>query len=372
MLFMRPSTSLRLAPLAFTLICAAVHAQAQQREAPPKPKAAEAQACPDDRRDDCPTDEQDQRVRNNDAGAPQVVGDAPLPAAGGPGGPAPSLRFERGPLKVRNLGLSLAVDHALSPQWVIGGLVNVSRGKLQRSQTEFDSTNGGPVVIPSDTTVDTRSTSLVLSLSYFTRDAIAIDGAFSIMRTQLETRRVSNSTEEFTGENVSHGHGLWVSASRIWRLGPRLLVPQLGLEYTDTRTDPLVARFQNLADPGDAANGTVGFTVHEHKQRVLASLLGVQLQQPFSMRFGTLTPYGRVTWRQRLWKSDDPIRSTNANDLTRELDPDSAESRSSLALGGGVVLQFTRGISSFVDVSYRRGTNDLRETRLGLGLKFEI
>lgn len=363
-MFLRPSTSLRLAPLVFSLACAAAQAQSP-REAPPKP-------CPDDRRNDCPADEQDQRVRNNDAAAPQVVGDAPLPAAGGPGGPAPSLRFERGPLKLRSHGVSLAVDRALSPQWVVGGLVNVSRGKLRRSQTEFDSTNGGPVVIPSDTEVDTRSTSLAFSLSYFTRDAIAIDGAFSIMRTQLDTRRVSNGTEEFSGENVSHGHGLWLSASRIWRFGPRLLVPQLGVEYTDTRTDPLAARFQNLADPNDAANGSVGFTVHEHKQRVLASLLGVQLQQPISLRLGTLTPYGRVTWRQRLWKSDDPIRSTNSNGLTRELDPDSAESRSAIAVAAGVVLQFTRGISSFVDVSYRRGTNDLHETRLGLGLKFEI
>jgi outer membrane autotransporter protein len=365
MSFMRPSTSLRLAPLVFSLACAAVQAQQGPREAPPKP-------CLDDRRDDCPADEQDRRVRNNDAGAPQVVGDAPLPAAGGPGGPAPSLRFERGPLKLRSHGISLMVDHALSSQWVAGGLLNVARGRLQRSQTEFDSTNGGPVVIPSDTKVDTRSTTLALSLSYFTRDAIAIDGAFSIMRTQLETRRVSNGTEEFTGENVSHGHGLWLSASRIWRFGPRLVVPQLGVEYTDTRTDPLAARFQNLADPTDPLNDSVAFTVHEHKQRVLASLLSVQLQQPISMRFGTLTPYGRVTWRQRLWKSNDPIRATNSADLTRELDPDSAESRSSLALAGGVVLQFTRGISSFVDVSYRRGTNDLRETRLGLGLKFEI
>ena len=41
-------------------------------------------------------------------------------------------------------------------------------------------------------------------------------------------------------------------------------------------------------------------------------------------------------------------------------------------LAGGLIAQFTRGVSSFVDVSYRRGTNDLRETRLALGLKFEI
>lgn len=351
-------------PLALFMACAL--AQAQGNPNPP---------CPDDkRRDDCAAaDEQDRRVRNPDAAAPQVVGDAPLGPAGGPGGPAPSLRFDRGPLKVRNFGVSLAVDHALSPQWVLGGLVNVSKGKLQRQQTEFDSTNGTPPnVIRSDTTVDTRSTSLAASLSYFTRDAIAIDGAFSLMRTRLETRRISNDTDQFTGENVSNAWGLWLSASRIWRFGPRALVPQLGLEYTDTRTEALSAIYQDLSDPLNGANGTVGFRVGEQKQRVLASVISAQLQQPVSMRFGTLTPYGRVTWRQRLWKDADPILGANANGLTRELDPDSAESRSSIGLAAGVVLQLTRGISSFVDVSHRRGSNHLQETRVGLGLKFEI
>lgn len=361
---LRSSTPLRLVPLVLMLTCTVAQAQGK----PDSP-------CPDDkRREDCAAaEEQDRRVRNNDAGAPQVVGDAPLGPAGGPGGPAPSLRFERGPLKVRNFGVSVAFDRALSSQWVLGGVVNVSKGKLQRQQTEFDSTNGlPPDVIRSDTTVDTRSTSLAASLSYFTRDAIAIDGAFSLMRTQLETRRVSDDTDQFTGENVSNAWGLWLSASRIWRFGPRAFVPQIGLEYTDTRTDALAAIYQDLSDPANGLNGTVGFRVGEQKQRVLASVLSAQLQQPISMRFGTLTPYGRVTWRQRLWKDADPILGSNANGLVRELDPDSAESRSSIGLAAGVVVQFTRGISSFVDVSHRRGSNDLQETRVGLGLKFEI
>lgn len=364
---LRPSIPLRLAPLVLFIACALAQAQGRQAPSP----------CPDDKpRDDCPApDDPDRRVRNNEAAAPQVVGDAPLGPAGGPGGPAPSLRFDRGPLKVRNYGLSLAVDHALSPQWVLGGIVNVAKGKLERQQTEFDATNGTPPnVIRSSTTVDTRSTALAASLSYFTRDAIAIDGAFSLMRTQLETRRLSNDTDQFTGENVSHAWGLWLSASRIWRFGPRAFVPQVGLEYTDTRTDPLTATYQDLTDPTNAngLNGSVGFRVGEQKQRVLASVVSVQLQQPVSLRLGTLTPYGRLTWRQRLWKDTDPILGTNSNGLTRELDPDSAESRSSIGLAAGVVLQLTRGIGSFVDVSHRRGSNDLRETRVGLGLKFEI
>lgn len=350
-------------PLALCLASALAQAQSK----PDSP-------CPDDkRREDCAAaEEQDRRVRNNEAAAPQVVGDAPLDPAGGAGNPPPNLRFERGPLKVRNFGVSLAVDRVLSPQWVLGGIVNVSKGKLQRQQTEFDFTNGGPNVIRSDTTVDTRSTSLAASLSYFTRDAIAIDGAFSFMRTQLETRRLSNDTDQFTGENVSNAWGLWVSASRIWRFGPRAFVPQVGLEFTDSRTKPLAAIYQDLSDPANAENGTVGFTVGEQKQRVLASVISAQLQQPVSMRLGTLTPYGRVTWRQRLWRDTDPVLGSNSNGLTRELDPDSAESRSSIGLAAGVVLQLTRGISSFVDVSHRRGSNDLQETRVGLGLKFEI
>lgn len=369
---LRPRSLLRITPLALALICLACNAQTVRKPqaAQPKPEPAD---CPAERKGNCPADaaaeEPDRPVRNNDAAAPQVVGDAPLPAAGGVGTPTPSLRFERGPLKLRNYGLSLAVDHALSPQWVVGAIANVAKGRIERSQTEFATTDGTTVVTPSDTTVNTRSTSLAASLSYFTRDAIALDGTFSVMRTQLETRRVSNSTDEFTGDNVSHGYGLWLSASRIWRHGSVALVPQLGLEYVDTRTDPLVAAFKDLSNP---ANNGAGFTVDEHRQRTLASLLSAQLQQPFSMAFGTLTPYGRVTWRQRLWKKADTVNSVNANGFTRELDPDSAESRSSIGLGTGVIAQFTRGISSFVDVSYRRGTNDLRETRLGLGLKFEI
>jgi outer membrane autotransporter protein len=357
----------RLAPLALALGCVAAHAQAT-RDAPPV--AATAVPCPDDRREHCPPpEEEDRPVRNNDAAVPQVVGDAPLPAAGGVGTPAPDLRFERGPLKSRSIGFSLAFDHALSAQWSLGMLGNVAKGRIQRSQTEFATTAGLTTVIPSDTRVDTRSTSLAVSLSHFTRDAVAFDGAFSVMRTQLDTRRVSNGTDEFTGENVSRSYGLWLSASRLYRFGARALVPQLGLEFVDTRTDPLVATFRDLSDP--ATTGP-GFTVAEHTQRTLASLLSLQLQQPVSTGFGTLTPYARVTWRQRLWKKGDGISSVNANGFVRELDPDSAESRGSIGLAGGLIAQFTRGVSSFVDVSYRRGTNDLRETRLGLGLKFEI
>lgn len=366
---LRPHPLLRLAPLTFALIGLASHAQPANNP-PTKPQSAAAE-CPSDTRSDCPAaaEEPDRPVRNNDAAAPQVVGDAPLPAAGGVGTPAPSLRFERGPLKLRSYGLSLAVDHALSPQWVVGAIANVARGRIERSQTEFATTAGNTVVTPSDTTVNTRSTSLAASLGYFTRDAIALDGTLSVMRTRLETRRVSNGTDEFTGDNVSHGYGLWLSASRIWRRGSVALVPQFGLEYLDTRTDALVAAFKDLSNP---ANTGAGFTVDEHRQRTLASLLGAQVQRPLSMAFGTLTPYGRVTWRQRLWRSTSTVNSVNSNGFTRELDPDSAESRSSIGLGAGVIAQFTRGISSFVDVSYRRGTNDLRETRLGLGLKFEI
>lgn len=353
----------RLSPLALalscTLLCTLAHAQSPQ-DPPP---------CPPDRRDDCPAGEEDRPVRNNDAGAPQVVGDAPLPAAGGVGTPEPSLRFERGPLKSRSLGVSLALDHTLSPQWSFGLIGNVAKGRITRQQTEFSTTAGLTTVIPSDTRVDTRSTSLAASLSYFTHDAIAIDGAVSVMRTKLETRRVANDTDEFTGENVGRNWGLWLSASRILRFGPRAVVPQVGLEYTDSRTDPLVATFRDLSNP---ANTGPGFTVGEQRQRVLASLVGAQLQQPVSMGFGTLTPYGRLTWRQRLWRDADPVDSVNSNGLTRALDPDSAESRSSITLAGGLIAQFTRGVASFVDVSYRRGTNDLRETRLGLGLRFEI
>ncbi|MET0333575.1 MAG: autotransporter outer membrane beta-barrel domain-containing protein [Rhizobacter sp.] len=357
-----PRTALRLTPLAFLLIGMAAQAQGT-RAAPEEPKVATP--CPDDKRDDCPkSDEPDRPVRNNDAAAPQVVADAPLPAAGGDPNPPPS-RFDRGPLKVRNFGLSVAFDHALSPQWVLGGLVNVSAGRISRSQTETDPLNAPPLVTRSDTTVDTRSTSLAGSLSYFTRDGIAFDGALSFMRTQLETTRAASDSNgnnnTFTGDNVSSAIGLFLSASRIWRFGPRAVIPQLGLEFTDTRTDPLVA----------TAAGGGGFTVGEQKQRLLASLLSVQLQQPFSMGFGTLTPYGRVTWRQRLWKDADPVTGGTLT-LARTLDPDSAESKSSFAVAGGVIAQFTRGVSTFLDVSYRQGSNQLRETRLGLGVKFEI
>ena len=369
---LRPHPLLRITPLALALICLAANAQTASK--PPAQPPRPAADCPNDRRDDCPADtvdEQDRPVRNNDPGSPQVAADAPVPAAGGPGGPTPSLRFERGPLKVRSHGFSLAVDHMLSPQWAVGVLGNVARGRIERSQTEFSTVPGDPTqTLRSDTTVDTRSTSLAASLSYFTRDAIAIDGALSFTRTQLETRRVTDEPNEFSGDNVNQSIGLWLSASRIWRFGPRSVVPQLGLEYTDTRTDALDTQQRDLANPGNPP--TPGFRIDEKQQRTLATLLSVQLQQPVSVSFGTLTPYGRVSWRQRVWKNADPVIAQNANGLTRELDPDATESRSSFGLAAGVIAQFTRGIATFADVSYRRGSNDLRETRLGVGLRFEI
>jgi outer membrane autotransporter protein len=352
--------SLHLTWVALLLCCLNASAQTSTKA----PTTSLAVECPPPKVEECLTrnkraEEQERAERNSEIASPQLAGDAPLPPQGG-GGPPPNIL--RGPLTVQRLEFSAGLDHALSRQWVLSGLVGVSRGRLERTQIE----DPGPV---SDTTVRTRSTTLAATLSYFPQPAMFIDSTLSIMRTRLQTARVVNDNAEFNGDNVGHGVGLSVNAGQVWRFGSNALVPQVGLEYADNRTDALHTTYRLYSEVPEARYE--GFSVSEQRQKSLAALLGAQVQWPHSMAFGTLTPHLRVTWRERLWIDTNTVNATAPGADVRQLDPEESNSRRSLAVAGGIVAQFARGVSAFADLGYRRGTKDLRETRLALGIKFE-
>jgi len=343
------------------LLLCGLNASAQTRTTSP---AALVDECPPPKPEDClapkkRAEEQERAERNNELASPQVAGDAPLPPQGGGGAPPNILR---GPLTVRRLEFSAGLDHALSRQWVLGGLVGVSRGRLARTQIE----EPGPV---SDTTVRTRSTTLAATLSYFPQPAVFIDGTLAVTRTNLQTARVVNDNAEFNGDNVGRGVALSINAGQVWRSGARAFVPQVGLEYMDSRTDALHTTYRLYSEVPEARYE--GFSVDEQRQKTLATLLGAQVQWPQSTGFGTLTPHLRITWRERLWMNTNTVTATAPGADPRQLDPEESNSRRSLALAGGLVAQFPHGVSAFADLGYRRGTNDLRETRLALGIKFE-
>lgn len=352
-------------------LCLCAQAQTTRPTAPfrgpPKPVAE----CPPPQREDCAAqkrkEEQERAERPTEQASPQLAGDAPLPPQGAED---PPFRIERGPLKVQHYEASLGLDHALSRQWGLGGLIGVSRGRLRRQQTEFATDS----VIPndpgqdSDTTVRTHNTTLAVTLGYFPQPSVFVDGTLSVMRTRLDMQRVVNGLAEFNGEHSGRSVGLSLSAGKVLRMGPRVLVPQVGLDYVSSRTDALHTTYTFYDSPGLREEG---FSVGEQRQKTLAALIGAQVQWPFSTSTGTLTPYVRSTWRERLWLKADPVLATAPGADDRQLNPEDWSSKRSIALGAGVLAQFSGGISAYADLSYTRGTNDLRATRLGVGLKFE-
>lgn len=353
-------------------LCLGAQAQTTRPAAPSRGSLNAGAECPPPQREDhCAAqkrkEEQERAERPTEQASPQLAGDAPLPPQG-TGDPA--FRIERGPLKVRHYEASLGLDHVLSRQWAVGGLIGVSSGRLRRHQVEFvtDSVIPDPPGQTSDTTVRTRNTTLAATLSYFPQPSVFVDGTLSVMSTRLDTQRVVNDAAEFNGKHNGRSVNFSLSAGKVLRMGPRVLVPQAGLDYVDSRTDALHTTYTFYDTPGMLEEG---FSVSAQRQKTLAALLGAQLQWPLSTSTGTLTPYVRSTWRERLWLKADPVVATAPGAADRQLNPEDSSSKRSIAVGSGVLAQFSGGVSAFVDLSYTRGTQDLRATRLGVGVKFE-
>ena len=351
---------------ASALGCAFSHRAAAQTNpaAPERAASAPAREQTDEDRD-AARKERARQGRSADQAAPQTANDAPLPPQGAP---APQPRVERSPLRVRREELSLGVDHALSPQWVIGGLLGYSRAKLTRSQASFF-TPGAPPDQQDAASVRTRSTSFAGTLTHYPRPDVFVDTSLSFMRTRYEVQRVVNNAALFEGRNAGRQWALSASAGRIWRSGSLALIPHAGIDYMDTRIDALDTSYV-LLDPPDGPFS--GFRVGEQHMKVWSATLGTQAQWINSTSFGTLTPYARVMWRQRLAIRAEPVVSAadGADPLTTDLA--SATSRRMGTVAGGLLLQFSGGISAFADLAYTRGNAGLRETRLAAGIKFEL
>ncbi len=362
-----PSPSATHCLLAAATLAWNVAAQAQSTPVP-----AEAQArieCTDPADAECAARRkrtEERANRGTELGAPQAVGDAPLPPQGAP---APPPVITRGPLSVRRYELSAGLDHSLSRQWVLGGLLGYAHTRLRRFQSEQ-----APGALPgsppqdSDTTVRARATLLAATLTHFPRDDVFIDASLLAMRSRFNIERRVNDLALFTGSNGGRAWSLSLSAGGVWRGAGTAVVPQLGLEYVKSRVDPLRTSYvftQTADGPFE------GFSVSAQRQSALSALAGVQVQWPRSTSFGTLTPYLRGALRERLSLHGDAVVATAPDATPVVTDPQLQSSKRSVGLAGGVLAQFPGGASVFTDLGYTRGQGQLRETRLALGVKFE-
>ena len=332
--------------------------------APEAPASAPSRAQSDEDRD-AARKERERQGRGTDQAAPQTANDAPLPPQGEP---APQPRIERSPLRVRREELSIGVDHALSRQWVVGGLLGYSRARLTRSQASFF-TPGAPADQTDAATVRTRSSSFAGTLTHYPRPDVFVDASLSYMRTRYEVERIVNDLALFEGRNAGRQWALSASAGRVWRRGALALIPHAGIDYVDTRIEALDTN-EFLFDPPEGP--FPGFRVGEQRMKVWSAMLGTQAQWINSTSFGTLTPYARVMGRRRLSIRAEPVVSTadGADPVTTDLA--TATSRSLGTLAGGLLLQFSGGISAFADIACSRGNAGLRETRFAAGIKFEL
>jgi len=347
-------------------LCGAAHAQTQATTDAGCTDASTTPECVAARKR-----KQDEERANRSAefGSPQAVGDAPLPPQGEPVTKPPTIT--RGPLRVRRAEISLGIDHALSPKWVIGGLVGVSRTRLHRSQSELaaDAEPGSQPDPVSDTTVHARGTTLAATLTHYPREDVFIDAALAVQRTSLTDDRLVNDLALFSGSTHARAVSLSLTAGGTWRYAKGMaVIPQAGLEYVDSRVDPLQTNY-TFVDTGEGP--FPGFEVSGQHQKALLALAGAQVQWARSTSFGTLTPYLRTMFQQRLRLVGDDVVATAPGATAVVMDPQVMSSKRSVTLAAGLLTQFPGGVSLFADLGATRGQGQLRETRLAVGIKFE-
>jgi outer membrane autotransporter protein len=354
--------------LASLVLFGAAHAQSTL---PPPMRPADVE-CADPADAECAArrqrkQDEERSNRATELGAPQAVGDAPLPPQGEP---APRPQITRGPLTVRRVELSAGFDHALSPQWVVGGLVGGARARLRRSQSELPpDALPGSLPTDSDTTVRTRATTLALTLTHYPREDVFVDASLLWQRTSFDVDRVVNDLVRFGGSNRGRSVSAMLAVGGVWRHAGMAVVPQVGIEYVDSRVDPLQTNYVFI----DTGEGPFeGFAVSAQHQRALSALAGLQLQWPQSTAFGTLTPYLRTSLRERLSLHGDEVIATAPGADPVLTDPQVPSSKRAATLAGGMLAQFPGGTSLFADLGHTRGQGQLRETRLALGVKFEF
>jgi outer membrane autotransporter protein len=355
-------------------IAAPLRAQTIEPAPAPPPASAPSFECKDVNDAECTErrrraqDQVRERVgRGSELNTPTVVGDAPLPPQGEP--PPPPI-VTRGPLHVRRFDLSAGVDHALSDRWVLGGIVGYSRGKLERSQSTVVP-NAAPNSLPelSDTTIRTHSSTLTATLTWFPQPDVFIDGSLAYQRTSFDVERLVNSLALFSGSNDGRSWGLSLSAGTALR-GEVTVVPQVGLDYVDSRIDALNTGLIFI-ETGERAD-ELGLHISERRSKTWSGVFGLQVQKPLGASFGTVTPYARVLLRQRLSQSGTPAVATAVGATPVTTDLESQGSKRSATLAVGLLTQTPGGVSVFGDVGVTRGSGDVREQRVSIGIKFEI
>jgi hypothetical protein len=273
----------------------------------------------------------------------------------------------RGPLTVRRADLSVGVDHALSAQWVASALLGVERGRLRR--TEIDTiADTGNLFSQRETTIDARSISLSALLTWFPAQDWSIDGSISLQRARYDfERRDGSAGSGYFGDNAGRGWAAGLAVSRVLRGDGIAWVPQAGLTYLDNRVDAL---FVSIANP--PPNSSQQFTVSQQRTRTLAALLELQAQWPISRSFGVLAPYARTVWRQRLSQRSSPVTTTLAGaSASRPVIADLQIGREAGTAAAGLLLILPNRTGFFGELGYTRGSGELREARLSLGVKFE-
>lgn len=299
--------------------------------------------------------------RGVDITTPQVVNEAPLPPQGVP---APTPEVVRGPLYIERSDFSAGFDHLISREFALTGLIGYSYGKVHRAQTSFF---GPPPGQEDDTTIQTENQNGALILSYFpTRNAFA-DFALSYGRTSYRIQRIVNEIAPFSGKTAGESFGASLDAGLVFRFAQCAVIPQIGVDYVDSRVS---ATRLNLPVQGDP----VGLNIFMSGQRVKTTdaHYDLQLQWINSVGFGTLTPYARVRYRQRLDTRANQVIATADGPQDIVIDLTTLSSKYATTVGGGLLAQFRHGIGAFLDFSRTEGTADLRERRIAVGLRFEF
>ena len=248
----------------------------------------------------------------------------------------------------RTTSLSVGADYRFNDDWVAGGNLGYSNGKVDFSGSSSEQKSKGTQATAYAAWSVTPTTYVSATLSYeanrfeLTRD----DGA-----QQLSYSRPKGS-----------GVGLSLSAGRDFVTGPWSIGPYV-------RWDNVTSRVSAFDESGSASAVSVG------AQRIQSNAInaGAQTQLSLPVSWGILLPYVRLELSHRNDKTRQAATATLINGNTTLLVPTAADTSGTygnVALGVAGVNQ--GGTSWFADYETGVAQKGYRTRRIGLGLRFEL
>jgi outer membrane autotransporter protein len=247
----------------------------------------------------------------------------------------------------RTTSLSLGGDHRINDDWVVGGSLGRSDGRV--------------AFAGSSSRQETAGTNLTTYASWSLTPTTYVTATLSYEATRFDLTRDEQGSLSFAAPR-GKGVGFSVSAGRDFVFGPVTLGPYV-------RIDNVTSRVDAFSETGDVTAASVS----AQRTRSNSFNLGAQTQMAVPVEWGIVLPFVRAEISQRRDAVKQAPTATLIDGTTPLLVPTSADTQDGFGtLAIGVSGVNTGGLSWFADLETGVGQKGYRTRRLGFGLRSEF